>query len=88
VIHTPGHSPGGIALFERATGILFAGDVVYDGPLVGDLPHSNAADYLRSMRRLLRLPVRVVHAGHFPSYDGKRHRQLIRDWLRDKEAES
>ena len=28
VIHTPGHSPGGIALFEHATGILFSGDIV------------------------------------------------------------
>ena len=86
VIHTPGHSPGGIALFERATGILFSGDIVYDGPLVEDLPHSNAADYLRSMRRLMELPVRVVHGGHFPSYSGERHRELILGWLREKGA--
>ncbi|MGI9463362.1 MAG: MBL fold metallo-hydrolase, partial [Aestuariivirgaceae bacterium] len=33
VIHPPGHSPGGIALWEQATGILFSGDIVYDGPL-------------------------------------------------------
>ncbi|MFO1038628.1 MAG: MBL fold metallo-hydrolase [Geminicoccaceae bacterium] len=86
VVHTPGHSPGGIALFEHATGILFSGDIVYDGPLIEDLVHSDAADYLRSMRRLLDLPVRVVHGGHFPSYDGERHRRLITDWLRAKGA--
>ena len=86
VIHTPGHSPGGIALFERATGILFSGDIVYDGPLVEDLVHSDAADYLRSMRRLLDLPVRVVHGGHFPSYSGERHRELSLAWLRGKGA--
>lgn len=86
VVHTPGHSPGGIALFERATGILFSGDIVYDGPLIEDLVHSDAGDYLRSMRRLLDLPVRVVHGGHFPSYDGLRHRRLITDWLRAKGA--
>jgi glyoxylase-like metal-dependent hydrolase (beta-lactamase superfamily II) len=34
VIHTPGHSPGGIALWEAATGILFSGDIVYDGELI------------------------------------------------------
>ncbi len=34
VIHTPGHSPGGIALWEAATGILIAGDIVYDGELI------------------------------------------------------
>ena len=42
VIHTPGHSPGGIALFERATGILFSGDIVYDGPLIEDCPGADA----------------------------------------------
>lgn len=36
ILHTPGHSPGGIALWEAATGILFSGDVVYDGPLLED----------------------------------------------------
>ena len=34
VIHTPGHSPGGIGLFERATGIFLSGDILYDGPLI------------------------------------------------------
>jgi glyoxylase-like metal-dependent hydrolase (beta-lactamase superfamily II) len=86
VIHTPGHSPGGIALWEAASGILFSGDIVYDGPLIEDTYHANAQDYLRSMRRLLEYPVRVVHGGHFPSYDGRRHRELIEAWLRDKDA--
>lgn len=85
VIHTPGHSPGGIALWEAATGILFSGDIVYDGPLIEDTYHADAADYHRSMVRLHDLPVRVVHGGHFPSYDGARHRQIIRAWLDEKE---
>ncbi|HMQ92566.1 MAG TPA: MBL fold metallo-hydrolase [Amaricoccus sp.] len=84
VIHTPGHSPGGIALWEAASGILFSGDILYDGPLVEDTYHADAADYLRSMERLLRLPVRVVHGGHFPSFDGSRHRALITAWLEGK----
>ena len=81
VIHTPGHSPGGIALFERSTGILFSGDIVYDGPLIEDTYHSNAADYIASMERLLQLPVRIVHGGHFPSFSGERYRDLIASWL-------
>ena len=85
VIHTPGHSPGGIALWEAATGILFSGDIVYDGPLIEDTYHSDAADYYRSMVRLYDLPVRVVHGGHFPSYDRARHREIIRRWLDEKE---
>jgi glyoxylase-like metal-dependent hydrolase (beta-lactamase superfamily II) len=85
VIHTPGHSPGGIALWEVATGILFSGDIVYDGPLIEDTYHANASDYHRSMVRLYDLPVRVVHGGHFPSYDGARHREIIKTWLDQKE---
>ena len=85
VIHTPGHSPGGIALWEAATGILFSGDIVYDGPLIEGTGPAEAAEYHHSMVRLFDLPVRVVHGGHFPSYDGARHRQVIAEWLREKE---
>ncbi len=85
VIHTPGHSPGGIALWEASSGILFSGDIHYDGPLIEDTYHANADDYLLSMKRLLGLPVRVVHGGHFPSFDGPRHRALISAWLAGKE---
>jgi glyoxylase-like metal-dependent hydrolase (beta-lactamase superfamily II) len=86
VIHTPGHSPGGIALWVAATGILFSGDIVYDGPLIEDTYHADARDYHRSMVRLYDLPVRLVHGGHFTSYDRARHRQIIGDWLRKAEA--
>lgn len=86
VIHTPGHSPGGIALWEAASGVLFSGDIIYDGELIEDTYHANAADYFRSMVRLYDLPVRVVHGGHFASFDGARHRQIIRAWLDEKDA--
>lgn len=86
VIHTPGHSPGGIALWEAATGVLFSGDIVYDGPLIEGTTETEAAQYIASMKRLFDLPVRVVHGGHFPSYDGRRHRAIIRDWLDRKDT--
>lgn len=85
VIHTPGHSPGGIALYEKATEILFSGDILYDGPLVENTYHSNAEDYLASMERLSQIPVRIVHGGHFPSFSGERYRQLITNWLTEKQ---
>jgi glyoxylase-like metal-dependent hydrolase (beta-lactamase superfamily II) len=85
VIHTPGHSPGGIALYEKATEILFSGDILYDGPLIEDTYHSNADDYFASMERLLKIPARIVHGGHFPSFSGQRYRQLITDWLNEKQ---
>lgn len=86
VIHTPGHSPGGIALWEAATGILFSGDIVYDGELIEGTSATEQRQYREAMARLLALPVRVVHGGHFPSYSGARHRAMIEDWFRTKNA--
>ena len=85
VLHTPGHSPGSIALWEEATAILFSGDAVYDGPLVDDCYHSDIDAYIATMERLLAIPARVVHGGHFPSFDGARLRVLIRAFLDAKE---
>jgi len=82
VFHLPGHSPGSITLYERASEILFAGDVVYDGPLAYD--EGNAVEmrqYVTSMKRLLDLPVHVVHGGHYPSFGQGRMRAIIREFL-------
>ncbi|WP_455924590.1 MBL fold metallo-hydrolase [Pseudomonas putida] len=81
VLHTPGHSPGGICLWEASTGTLFSGDIIYDGPLIEDAYHSDLEDYRSSLERLLTLPVRTVHGGHFPSFGGERLRALIHQWL-------
>lgn len=82
VVHTPGHSPGGIALWEASTGTLISGDILYDGELIEDAYHSDLDDYARSLERLRRLPIRTVHGGHFPSFSGERCHALIDDWLR------
>lgn len=81
VVHLPGHTPGSAGLLERDTGILFSGDVVYDGTLLDELPESDVTDYVASMRRLLGLPVRVVHAGHESSFDGDRLKELCESYL-------
>jgi glyoxylase-like metal-dependent hydrolase (beta-lactamase superfamily II) len=81
VIHTPGHSPGGIGLFERKTGIFLSGDIIYDGPLIDDAYHSVKADYITTLERLATLPVSVVHGGHFSSFGPVRYRQLIAEYL-------
>lgn len=81
VVHTPGHSPGGIALWERKTGVLLSGDIVYDGPLIDDCYHSDLGDYEKSLRRLAKLPVSTVHGGHFPSFDRARLGVVIDEYL-------
>ncbi|MDH5453227.1 MAG: MBL fold metallo-hydrolase, partial [Paracoccaceae bacterium] len=55
--------------------------IVYDGPLIEDTYHSDIDDYIASMRRLLELPVRVVHGGHFPSFSGERLHEIVTGWL-------
>jgi len=84
VLHLPGHSPGSIALWEKATGVLFGGDVIYDGQLLDDNYHSDVADYVRSMERLRELPIRVVHGGHMPSFGRERFRAIIDGYLAEK----
>ena len=81
VIHTPGHSPGGIGLFEEATGIFLSGDIVYDGPLIDDAYHSDREAYAETLETLRHLPVTIVHGGHFPSFGPTRFRQLIDEYL-------
>jgi len=67
VLHTPGHSPGGICLL--VDGHLFAGDTLFAGS-VGrtDLPGGDHATLVDGIRRqLLPLPdATVVHPGHGP----------------------
>jgi glyoxylase-like metal-dependent hydrolase (beta-lactamase superfamily II) len=82
VLHLPGHSPGSIALWERASGVLFAGDAVYDGPLLDELEDSDITAYVATMRRLRELPVTVVHAGHEPSFGRDRLIALCDAYLR------
>jgi glyoxylase-like metal-dependent hydrolase (beta-lactamase superfamily II) len=85
ILHLPGHSSGSIGLWEATTGILFSGDAIYDGPLLDELHHSSIADYIRTMRRLRALPVRVVHAGHDPSFGRDRLIKLVDAYLRRRD---
>ena len=81
ILHLPGHSPGSMGLWEAASATLFSGDAIYDGPLLDELPGSDIETYVRTMRRLARLPARTVHAGHDPSFDGARLRGLAQEYL-------
>jgi glyoxylase-like metal-dependent hydrolase (beta-lactamase superfamily II) len=87
VLHLPGHSPGSIGLWEQTTGTLFSGDAIYDGPLLDELHHSDIAAYIRTMRRLRAMPVRVVHAGHDPSFGRERLVELVNAYLRRRDPE-
>jgi glyoxylase-like metal-dependent hydrolase (beta-lactamase superfamily II) len=72
VLHLPGHSPDSIGLFDRASGTLFSGDAVYDGPLLEGFYRGGPAAYVATMERLRELPVTVVHGGHEASFGRER----------------
>jgi len=69
VIHTPGHSPGGICLHEPGRQVLFAGDTLFAGSYGRvDLPGADAAAMAASLGRLAALPPETtVYSGHGPS---------------------
>ena len=77
VLHLPGHSPGGIGLFERETGVLFGADAIYDGPLIFEGPGMSVEDYRATFALLKTLPVTIVHGGHDPSFDRARMLEII-----------
>ena len=81
VLHLPGHSPGSLGLWEEATGTLFSGDALYDGPLLDELQGSDIAVYVDTIRRLRELPVTVVHAGHENSFGRERLVELCDAYL-------
>ncbi len=81
VLHFPGHSPGSIGLWEAATGTLFSGDAIYDGPLLYVFGDSNIDDYIRTLERLRELPVTVVHGGHDPSFGRERMIEICDTYL-------
>ena len=84
IIHLPGHSPGSMGLWEKTTGTLFSGDAVYDGPLLDTFEDASIPDYIKTMERLRKLPVSVVHAGHDPSFGRDRLVELCDDYLKKR----
>jgi glyoxylase-like metal-dependent hydrolase (beta-lactamase superfamily II) len=81
VMHTPGHSPGSISLWEPASGTLIGGDAIYDGLLIDTLPDSDRSAYCVTMERLRSVPATVVHGGHRESFGASKLKKLCDDYL-------
>lgn len=86
VLHLPGHTPGGVGLWDEQRRMLFSGDTIYDGPLLDGLPESSVHAYVETMKRLRDLPVEMVHAGHDPSFGRARLIELIDQYLARRDA--
>ncbi len=66
VLHIPGHSPGGIALFSPGQGVLIPGDVVYADYAIGrfDLHGASGPSLSDSLNSLAGLKTRMLLPGH------------------------
>ncbi len=69
VLHTPGHTPGGICLYSKAEGIVFSDDVLF-AESIGrtDFPNGSMKQLLGSVKeKLFTLPDETrVYPGHGP----------------------
>ncbi len=83
VLHTPGHSPGGICLHDEA-GHVFGGDTLFKGgPGATGRSYSDFPSIVESIRdRLFVLPAAtVVHTGHGDSTTIGDEAPHLAEWL-------
>jgi len=69
VLHTPGHTPGGICLYSKNEGIVFVGDTLFaDSVGRTDMPGGSTTQLIKSIKKkLCPLPDKtVVYPGHGP----------------------
>ncbi|MBI2675652.1 MAG: MBL fold metallo-hydrolase [Candidatus Aenigmarchaeota archaeon] len=65
VIHTPGHTPGSICLYDAKSATLFSGDIIFANS-VGrtDTPGGDANAFAASMEKLRKLKIERLLPGH------------------------
>ena len=82
VIHTPGHTRGGICLWDGEN--LISGDTIFAGGGVGRMDiGGDYADMKNSVEKLLKLDVKNIYPGHGPIVEnnGKDHLKLSYSFL-------
>jgi glyoxylase-like metal-dependent hydrolase (beta-lactamase superfamily II) len=84
VLHTPGHSPGGVSLYAPDLAAVFSGDTLFHGgPGATGRSHSDFPTIIESIRRhLLALPSgTVVHPGHGADTTIGAEAPALPDWI-------
>lgn len=69
VLFTPGHTPGGVSLYEKDAGVVFTGDALFAGSIGRtDFPKASHERLIEAIReKLLSLPAEtIVYPGHGP----------------------
>ena len=88
VLHTPGHTPGGICLYDAEDKLLFSGDTLFAGAMGRlDFPGGDPDAMVHSLQRLRALPAdTTVYPGHGPHTTIGRERWLYQVEEMDREA--
>lgn len=75
ILHTPGHSPDHVALWDPDAEVLLAADLLYLGALYAQVPGSNLEAYLVSCERLLEHigPQTKIFGAHGQADNAGRH---------------
>ena len=84
VLHTPGHTPGGVCLHDEDAGVVFSADTLFDGgPGATGRSFSDFPTIIESIRtKLLVLPPEtVVHTGHGDSTTIGDEAPHLDDWI-------
>ena len=79
VIHTPGHSPGSICLYEAKKKWLFSGDTVFAYGAFGryDLPGGDLKKLVESIELLSKLDVENLYPGHEDVVEGNAKESIL-----------
>jgi uncharacterized sulfatase len=75
-----GHTDGDLAVFDRTTGVLFAGDLVFFDR-AATTPHANVRVWLDSLARLKAVPYQQLVPGHGPVVTDARAIEQTRNYL-------
>ncbi|GAA1110252.1 MBL fold metallo-hydrolase [Nocardiopsis composta] len=84
VLHTPGHTPGGVCLYAPSLAAVFTGDTLFQGgPGATGRSFSDFPTIIDSIRdRLLVLPPETaVHTGHGPSTTIGEEAPHLQEWI-------
>jgi hydroxyacylglutathione hydrolase len=89
VIHTPGHTPGSICLYDPVSKVLFTGDTVFEGGSFGRTDiGGDEEQMIASLEKLTKVDAATLYPGHggavtskvkeslLLSYDNARHMLL------------
>jgi len=82
VIHTPGHTKGGICLWDGEN--LISGDTIFAGGGVGRMDIGGSyTDMKNSVEKLMKLDVKNIYPGHGPIVErnGKEHIKMSYSYL-------